>query len=203
MFALRGWWLRCHQKRLVLAALAVTAVSGTFLWKRDAGASFERFHSCMAPDSLFFAPFHGEGGSDKTVAWERLPTRQASIQSILEAEKAFTSAEKLSSSGLHMLYGTFLVPLMQTHPHAKLLEVGSGCNQGYGPGSRMALWQKLLPTASLWEANVDSTCAAESGGQLLTVPKGQNEHLACTIKFFVVQGVVISTRMQTQGFLRV
>ena len=92
---------------------------------------------------------------------------------------------------------------MQIHPHAKLLEVGSGCNQGYGLDSRMALWKKLFSTASLWEVNVDSTCASESGGQLLSVPKGPNEQLACTMIVFVVQVLVIPTRIQNIGFSRV
>ena len=154
MSTLRAWWLHCHRKRmLVLAGLAVVAVSGAVIWTRDTSASFEGFYACMAPYNAFLAPLHGRTSAGN-VAWERLPTRQAAIQSILEGEKTFASTEKLSSMLLHLIYGTFLVPFMRTHLSAQLLEVASGCSQGHGPGARMALWKKLFPTSVLWEASV-------------------------------------------------
>ena len=166
-----GW---CQRKRmLVLAALAVAGVSGGVLWTRDTSASFQRFHACMAPYDAFLAPLHVELSS-KNVAWERLPPRQVAIQSILEAEKAFASSEKLSSMLLHVIYGTFLLPFMQTHPSPRLLEVGSGCNQDYGPGARKPLWKKLLPTAAFWEASLSTTCEGQTKHStlpsLLTLP---------------------------------
>ncbi|CAE7428194.1 tylE [Symbiodinium sp. CCMP2456] len=184
MAGLRGW-MRCHRKRpLVLAGLAVAAVSGAFLWTRDTSASFEGFHACTAPYYAFLAPLHAKSSSEN-VAWERLPTRQVAIQSILEAEKAVASSEKLSSMLLHVMYGTFLLPFMRTHPSAKLLEVGSGCKQDYGPGARMPLWKKLFASSTLWEASLNTTCDRQvglqkwvdsMGGDLHAVIHTQNHH---------------------------
>ncbi|CAE7264796.1 mycE [Symbiodinium necroappetens] len=89
---------------------------------------------------------------------------------------------------LHVIYGTFLLPFMQTHPSAKLLEVGSGCNQDYGPGARKPLWKKLFPTAAFWEASLSTTCEGETKqvglqkwldsmvGDLHVVIHSQNHH---------------------------
>ena len=34
----------------------------------------------------------------------------------------------------------------------KMLEIGLGCDMGYGPGASVAVFKKLFPTAELWEA---------------------------------------------------
>ena len=146
----------------MLATLAIVALYG--IWNRVAGnasASFEAYHACTAPSFLGALRASGSGPAGP-LAWERLLPRQASIQSILESEKQLTAAAKLSSRGLHIMYGTFLVPFMQTHPAPSLLTVGTGCNPGTSPDASIALWRKLFPMASLWEANFDATCVKES-----------------------------------------
>ena len=40
----------------------------------------------------------------------------------------------------------------------KFLEIGLGCNMGYGPGSSFNLWKKLFPLADLWLAEYDKNC---------------------------------------------
>ena len=85
------------------------------------------------------------------------------IQYILESEKAVPNS-KASPSGFHMMYGTFLVPFLLTHPGATLLEFGSGCSQSETEVVSIALWSKMFPTADLWEGNLDPGCQNPNSG---------------------------------------
>lgn len=66
--------------------------------------------------------------------------------------------DKVTTHGYEVMYGAFLMPIMDK-PGAKFLEIGLGCNMGYGPGASVALWRKLFrPDAELWEAEYNATC---------------------------------------------
>jgi len=40
----------------------------------------------------------------------------------------------------------------------KMLEIGLGCDMGYGPGASVALHKGIFPEAELWEAEFDAKC---------------------------------------------
>ena len=64
----------------------------------------------------------------------------------------------------------------------KLLEIGLGCDQSYGPGASVKLWQKHFPKElELWEGEYDEACVqkARARGQLQgvnTVTGDQGNH---------------------------
>ena len=49
-----------------------------------------------------------------------------------------------------------------------MLEIGLGCNMGYGHGASTTLWRSLFPSATLWEAEYVARCVekARAAGQL-------------------------------------
>jgi hypothetical protein len=70
--------------------------------------------------------------------------------------------DKVTAHSYQTMYGTFLLPFYEAKPNMKFLEVGLGCNQGYGPGASVKLWKKLFPQAELWEAEFDEVCLNQS-----------------------------------------
>lgn len=68
----------------------------------------------------------------------------------------------------HNMYGTFLLPYVTHKPTLKFLEIGLGCNMGYGPGASIKIWKDLMPQAELWEAEYVKECVekAQKAGQL-------------------------------------
>ena len=49
-----------------------------------------------------------------------------------------------------------------------MLEIGLGCNMGYGPGASVNLYRTLFPEAELWEAEYNAACVemSKKKGQL-------------------------------------
>ena len=47
-----------------------------------------------------------------------------------------------------------------------MLEIGLGCNMGYGPGASAKLWRTLLPNAKLWMAEYDGKCVRKHEAKL-------------------------------------
>lgn len=89
----------------------------------------------------------------------------------------------------HIMYGLFLVPVLQlanrNRARTKLLEIGLGCHMGYGAGASVRLWRTLLPETELWEADIDAQCIRhhnqsllEQGVHTLTGPQGNASTLA-------------------------
>ena len=62
----------------------------------------------------------------------------------------------------HNMYGMFLLPYAAHKPDFKMLEIGLGCNMGYGPGASVAVWKELFPNAKLWEAEYVAECVEKS-----------------------------------------
>jgi len=75
---------------------------------------------------------------------------------------------KIDSHRYHNMYGHFLLPYAAHTPDMKFLEIGLGCNMGYGPGASVKIWKKLFPKANLWEAEYVKECVdkAQQKGQL-------------------------------------
>ena len=50
----------------------------------------------------------------------------------------------------------------------KILEIGLGCDMGYGPGASVNIWKILFPQAETWEAEFNARCVKKSteNGQL-------------------------------------
>jgi hypothetical protein len=76
-----------------------------------------------------------------------------------ETAKSFTpTTDKVTDHEYHTMYGRFLLPYYDLNPTMRMLEIGLGCDMGYGPGASVAIWKKLFPKAVLWEAEFDAEC---------------------------------------------
>lgn len=81
--------------------------------------------------------------------------------------------DKIGTAGYTSMYGALITPLARAAASAagrfKLLEIGLGCDQSYGPGASVKLWQKHFPKElELWEGEYDEACVqkARARGQL-------------------------------------
>lgn len=70
--------------------------------------------------------------------------------------------DKVTAHTYQIMYGQYLLPYYRKHPKMKLLEIGLGCDMGYGPGASVSLYKKLFPTADLWEAEYDAACVKKA-----------------------------------------
>jgi len=85
----------------------------------------------------------------------------------LEAARSLRPVtDKVTSHTYQVMYGRFLMPYYNRNPSMKMLEIGLGCDMGYGPGASVALWQKLFPKANLWEAEYNSECVIKNSKKL-------------------------------------
>ena len=57
--------------------------------------------------------------------------------------------DKVAPHEYQLMYGMLLLPLRERPTPPKLLEIGLGCDQRYGPGASVALWQRLFPGVEL------------------------------------------------------
>lgn len=71
-------------------------------------------------------------------------------------------SDKFTDHTYQTMYGIFLMPWRTSEKGPKLLEIGLGCNMGYGPGASVQAWQTLIPTVELWEAEYDAACVRKS-----------------------------------------
>jgi hypothetical protein len=78
------------------------------------------------------------------------------------------TTDKVTTHAYHRIYGTFLLPFYEAKPNMKFLEIGLGCDMGYGPGASVKLWKQLFPKAELWEGEFNAECVEKSkqNGQL-------------------------------------
>lgn len=74
--------------------------------------------------------------------------------------------DKVTTHTYQIMYGRFLLPYYAQNPGMKMLEIGLGCDMGYGPGASTALWKKLFPKAELWEAEYDAKCVEKNKDKL-------------------------------------
>ncbi|CAE8599903.1 unnamed protein product [Polarella glacialis] len=96
----------------------------------------------------------------------------SAAQQIQKFKDAATSldpvTDKVWRHSYQTMYGVLLMPLMEVVQEPKMLEIGLGCDMGYGPGASVGLWKKLFPHAELWFGEYNGTCvtAARAKGQL-------------------------------------
>jgi hypothetical protein len=86
-------------------------------------------------------------------------TRQSAnieeLRNIAHQQKPIS--DKFTAHTYQTMYGTYLMPLRNS-THIKMLEIGLGCNMGYGPGASVKLWRIILPHAEMWEAEYNKAC---------------------------------------------
>lgn len=82
------------------------------------------------------------------------------------AKSLIPITDKVTTHTYQIMYGKFLLPYYSRNPTMKMLEIGLGCNMGYGPGASVALYRKLFPQAEIWEAEYDGECVESIRGQL-------------------------------------
>jgi len=83
-------------------------------------------------------------------------------------------SDKVSISAYQVMYGALLTPLARSRRDSnrtlRLFEIGLGCDQGYGPGASVDMWQRHFRHGplELWEAEYDAPCVqqARRKGQL-------------------------------------
>lgn len=83
------------------------------------------------------------------------------------ATKLNPVSDKVTTHRYAEFYGSFLIPYVRRRhhfsQHTKMLEIGLGCNMGYGPGASVKIWREiLLSTDQLWEAEYNGKCVKES-----------------------------------------
>lgn len=71
-------------------------------------------------------------------------------------------SDKFTDHTYQTMYGIFLMPWRTSKKGPKLLEIGLGCDMGYGPGASVQAWQTILPTLELWEAEYNAACVEKS-----------------------------------------
>mmetsp|Transcript_26553 Transcript_26553/g.28556 ORF Transcript_26553/g.28556 Transcript_26553/m.28556 type:complete len:177 (+) Transcript_26553:590-1120(+) len=83
------------------------------------------------------------------------------------AESFQPTTDKVTTHEYYIMYGNHLLPYYYKHPEMKMLEIGLGCDMGYGPGASVKLWKALFPEADLWEAEFDGKCVQKNQDMLL------------------------------------
>ena len=63
--------------------------------------------------------------------------------------------DKVTAHGYEAIYDIYLMP---TDEKIKLLEIGLGCDMGYGPGASATIWPRLFPNGDIWFAELDEEC---------------------------------------------
>ena len=70
--------------------------------------------------------------------------------------------DKVTTHSYQTMYGMFLVPLYYStrsqFRRMKMLEIGLGCDQNYGPGASAKLWRDLFAGEALLAAVGDRDC---------------------------------------------
>ena len=84
------------------------------------------------------------------------------------AKSLIPITDKVTTHTYQIMYGKFLLSYYSRNPTMKMLEIGLGCNMGYGPGASVALYRKLFPQAEIWEAEYDGECVKQS------IARGEN-----------------------------
>ncbi len=75
--------------------------------------------------------------------------------------------DKITHHSYELIYGGFLLPLVEkakrTNSKLKVMEIGLGCDSGYGPGKSVAVWKALYGKhADIWEAEFVAECVTKT-----------------------------------------
>jgi hypothetical protein len=98
-------------------------------------------------------------------------------KSLLPVTDKVTGGER--GHDYQVMYGQLLLPHYLFNPNMKMLEIGLGCDMGYGPGASVKLWEELFPQAEKWEAEYNAACVEKhvetgklDGGYVLVGDQG-------------------------------
>lgn len=155
MLAIRAPTLLTACCAALCGTLPLQPVRGVLVRKDGEPATMIRcVHNCRSKGSLVASVV---GKQNVTLAAPIDCSATEGISQFKQAAHALTpTTDKVTTHSYQTMYGIFLMPLRSTAP--KMLEIGLGCNMGYGPGASVALWEKLLPRAELWEADYNGGC---------------------------------------------
>ena len=136
------------------------------------------------------------------------PTRDPSIK-FTGMGMAFQAIEELYSMATHIdphpvsdkftdhayehMYGLFLGRLLGGKQRFKMLEIGLGCGQNYGPGASLYLWNKLFPVADIWFAEYNAECVFDCKARGL-IPKTAKILLGDQANFTVLNGWIAESK---------
>lgn len=79
--------------------------------------------------------------------------------------------DKVASHSYWYTYGRYLSHVRDLP--IRLLEIGLGCDMGYGPGRSLKLWRDLLPQATISVVEVNATCMQHWKDKVAQVGRGQ------------------------------
>ena len=71
--------------------------------------------------------------------------------------------DKVTFHGYEYLYGIHLGPFR--YEKINFLEIGLGCNMGYGPGKGVLVWKEFMPEANIYSLEFDAPCAEKFKNQ--------------------------------------
>lgn len=80
--------------------------------------------------------------------------REITFSSIAKSHEPIT--DKVTVHGYEELYDLYLQ--YDAEKRVRLLEIGLGCDMGYGPGASAYIWPKLFPNGEIWFAEKDEAC---------------------------------------------
>mmetsp|Transcript_19122 Transcript_19122/g.28320 ORF Transcript_19122/g.28320 Transcript_19122/m.28320 type:complete len:130 (-) Transcript_19122:415-804(-) len=120
--------------------------SGNMTYMRKAGLTFLAMVLCFAIfanfgmnavlQSIQILPEQGNKKDDEQYLLNGRAT-------YLEAAKSLNPVtDKVTGHTYEIMYGKFLLPYYHRKPNMKMLEIGLGCDMGYGPGASVALCGK-------------------------------------------------------------
>jgi len=96
----------------------------------------------------------------ETASVPKPPTEMTFLQVAKSRERV---SDKVSRHTYYRMYQHFLSPLR--HKDIKMLEIGLGCNMGYGPGASVDIWDAFFtPGSEIWEAEYNAKCVEKHKG---------------------------------------
>lgn len=114
--------------------------------------SLEHMRGACAPNTEVAATHN-----TVTVANPQTNKPAAAVTFLSVARSSNPVTDKIGPHRYDQLYDLYFNSEVQ-QSNVKLLEIGLGCNMGYGPGASAQIWTTLLPKAEIWFAEYDKGC---------------------------------------------
>ena len=87
-----------------------------------------------------------------------------------------SGSDKVTTHHYEHLYGQFLGPLRFSE--INFLEIGLGCDMGYGPGKSILLWKEFLAKARISVLEYNANCARKFVSQVENLFTGDQRDFA-------------------------
>ena len=93
--------------------------------------------------------------------------RDEFVKIVQESAPDGVPTDKITHHSYELIYGAFLLPLVEKakreNSKLKVMEIGLGCDSGYGPGKSVAVWKALYGKhADIWEAEYVAECVTKT-----------------------------------------